>query len=324
MDILKNRCVQIVDNRLKWNGESNNYLQNLKPLYKEILEILSFDFVIQREIKDYILKTIESTWIYERNTAWDKKNYIEQLILHENGGHGNSLGDIGLNDVNDKKLSCIEQEILAEFVCKDIKRELLRLRYPENEKYNEESIVYQVGDTILQDHLLEHYSQTLLSLYSETYADLQMILVLNISYEEYLKGFVCDEDVKINDITRCNEHINRISTIADLMMQKGIWQETVFENPKVNTFAHIIKANIDKTHQEGSLLSVQNQSLYEYLETCLEVGKEHYALSSQEPEIEEVRKIVGIMKKYDDAQQVYTKVCELLSEYREELAKLSM
>lgn len=83
------------------------------------------------------------------------------------------------------------------------------------------SIVSSMGNTIMgEGRPLKNYVKQLISLYSETYSDLQMILLLGISYGDYLKGFIDDEKIDVYNIEKSNEDLSRIAVISELMQEK--------------------------------------------------------------------------------------------------------
>ena len=88
---------------------------------------------------------------------------------------------------------------------------------------------------------MNDFMRTLISLYSETYADLQMILLLDISYDNYLKEFIQDEELDIERIEDSDEDLVRIAVISKLMQDVGLWTELTMEDvraKKLKSFVH--------------------------------------------------------------------------------------
>lgn len=63
------------------------------------------------------------------------------------------------------------------------------------------------------------------SVYRECYADLQMILLLAMNAEEYLKTFLVNLKIPMTDLLSKPENILRISTVYRTMLDCGLWRE---------------------------------------------------------------------------------------------------
>lgn len=69
----------------------------------------------------------------------------------------------------------------------------------------------------------ENYIELLKSAYSESYADLQMILVLAMQAEDYLNTFFVKQNVPAADLISDTEALIRISTVYRVMTECGVW-----------------------------------------------------------------------------------------------------
>lgn len=97
------------------------------------------------------------------------------------------------------------------------------------EKFNsEEQITYY-----------EMYIGLIKSVYSESYADLQMILILAMDVESYLNTFFVKQNVPEADLLSDMESMLRISTIYRVMKDCGIWKRCV--HSQKSKFAEIIE-----------------------------------------------------------------------------------
>jgi len=166
-----------------------------------------------------------------------------------------------------------------------------------------------------------NYVKGLGSMYSETYADIQMIQVLGISYEEYLRAFIKDEKLDIDLFSDNIEDLSRIATITKLMQEEGIWNTDIILPESLKKIHEDIKDFIDRTSRTKDVLEKQNQHLIEYLKECMNVSREHYKM--EEDKIKNIQNIVGRIVKHEDIQEVYMTICRELCEYRKYLENVT-
>lgn len=66
--------------------------------------------------------------------------------------------------------------------------------------------------------------EILYSTYYECYADLQMLLVLKVSPEDYLNMFIKKEGISVDELVNDFEDVIRVCTIFKVMMDCGMWK----------------------------------------------------------------------------------------------------
>lgn len=90
----------------------------------------------------------------------------------------------------------------------------------------------------------ESLMNLLKSIYRESYADLQMILVLAMGAEDYLNTFFMKQKMTIEDMQKRMaldpEYMLRISTIYRLMTDSGIWKADSYSNKEMEIIIGLI------------------------------------------------------------------------------------
>ncbi len=301
----------------------NNYTKDLATLHNEILAYMVKDDDIIFSIKKFVEVGIGKML---RNK---ELNYLELLLESEN----ELLLSIDLSR-NNVLLSELELRYLTEIVMRDIRKVL-------NELVRKERVLENAGSRSMISciktgnkeycsqlflyHKLERYAKSLLSLYKETFADLQMILLLNTSYTVYLKSFACDEGMELKNIEENNEDISRIAVVARLMFEYGHWRMSIdSENVRDNKIQELHKkvCRFQKEMlKEENEYYYQNNFLFQYLKKCMDESILHY---NNKPQLlqKEIRKNAKIMENYEDAAEVYEIVCKTLYDYKNELSNL--
>ncbi|NBJ91384.1 hypothetical protein [Parablautia muri] len=305
---LKKKIVTNIINDYGINCESKNYSNDLKELYRQIIRYMTHsETTVHEEIRKYVFQKIEDL------LREGKYTYFSKIIERENESNGCGVIDSFHSEL---QLTLIQKEYLSKLILKDIVREMSILSGEKSSK----SIVNSMGNTILRgDKPLKKYIRGLISLYSETYSDLQMILLLKISYEDYLNGFIDDEKIDVYSLKKNNEDISRIAVTSQLMQEKEKWEsELAPKMPEKTKLLHTyIKEFQAETKYDGNPYKAQNQNLKEYLKACLELSEEYY--EKKQADILELREVLHTLVKYEDAKRVYSTICSVISKYCETL-----
>ena len=300
---LKKEIVGDIINDCGIDCKKNNYSNDLKHLYRQIIQyMINAEVAVHERIRKYVLQEIES--MLEEG----RYGYFSEIVENEIRIHKKIVIEKFYRGL---RLTSIQKEYLSTLVLKDIINEMLRLAGEVNRK----SVVFSMGNTIFNEtDSLKSYAKTLISLYSETYSDLQMILLLKISYEDYLKGFINDEIIDINNLEENNEDISRIAVISQLMQEKRKWNEKINcgNLNMVKKMDVIITKFQSEIKKDDSPYREQNQNLKEYLQECMKMSEEFYF---SKKEINELRTVIGVLLKYDDAKRVYSTICSVISKY---------
>lgn len=288
------------------------YSTDLAKVHSVILDYFRESEQILKMIKGFVSMEIKNVNI--------DNVYLERIIFNEQE-HENWLVEFlkkgGKNE--------IYNNYFTQLVVKDIESELQRLCYPLNKMYQENSLIGKREGAFLGAQELKDYARSLLGLYSETYADMQMILVLDISFEKYLEEFLRKGDGAVGEITCNEEDMNRIVVIWRLMVSEEKWNDLELQSESESD-VDILKAAIaehwEKINQECHPYYTQNSALLEYLVTCMKDSEEIYNTEDKKTEIIKLRKDIKVLVEYKDAQELYEKVCEIISDYKKELLKM--
>ncbi len=324
---LLDRIDRIAGKNQEFDTETMNYSVYLSSLHVSVLEFFIKDREVADEIRNYIKNKIEKII---------KTNYIRKVVNMERDSGGIYCPE-NLSEI----VSDFDREYLSSLIYKDIQKKLQRIkRDVETDSQDSE---FNMND----------FMRTLISLYSETYADLQMILLLDISYDNYLQEFIQDEELDIERIEDSDEDLVRIAVISKLMQDVGLWTELTMEdvrakklNQKIRNrqnaiygiakFDKEIEEMVDalynntsklwerkekkvKFSQEQNDVVYMDTRLYSYLYKCLITSAEHYKEEGYIAEIKDLRRVVEIMQKFKDIQEVYETVSDVIFKYKKEL-----
>lgn len=293
----------------KFSIEKNYYSSDYEFLWREILLAIEMNSVYEILVIDYLNKRID-------NVTKDL-TYLSKQLNWDNSEEILCNFGIKKNNLNSKIETAIQKKALVELIKDDI-----------FEKINN----YIKSNTDEYDPYMENFARSLISLYSETYADMQMILVLNYSYESYLCGFIKDEKLDYKEIEKQNEDISRIAVVTKLMKENDIWDcektwnQTSDFGKEMNDFHNIIQQFIEKMSTPEDAYYIQNEFLLEYLQQCFTMSQHHYAYSEYTDEtlpykvkdkLETIRNDIQIVIKHDDVTEVYGTIDRVISEYKE-------
>ena len=310
--------------------EKLNYRTEIQYLYRSILEYFCSSRIVKEEMKKYIRNQIEA-WIVKGDT----EKFLENAISSE---RIRSLSEIQKKYLIETLYSEVRERLLN--VCK---RELNHSREKEQEKLS----------------AMSEYMSMLISLYYESYADLQMILLLKLSYQDYLYEFVEALGEDNVNVSNNDEACARIAVISKLMMDVGLWNgftekeadplninikhldskiKTIQKkmNSFIGDFSLIMQ--IRALIQESELWEIDTDyisdrqknsptediyecvNLYFYLGKCMKRSIEYYSGEKKEI-IKELRESKKITEEFEDIHVVYEGICRVLTTYRKNIQK---
>lgn len=306
---LRDNIIKNIINDCGIDCKKDNYSYNLSRLYKRIIDyMITAEMTVHEEIRKYIFSEMDDMLRTGRN------NYFSAVMRQDEERHGGVV----INELHrGLHLTKIQKEYLSKLILQDVIAEMLRLAGISDD----ESVVSSTGSTILRnEEPLKKYARVLISLYSETYSDLQMILLLGISYEEYLKGFVNDEKLDVYTVKDNNEDISRIAMISLLMQERGKWKNEIgFDAAEeIRVLHESVMAFQSEMGEKGNPYRYQNQNLKDYLNACMEMSEEQYKKKADE--VEELRGIIHVLVEYNDAKQVYSAICSVISKYYKKIS----
>lgn len=177
----------------------------------------------------YIAMMGKGLWEILQNSSECKeafRNYYERKIDAGADIFDEELSDFGF-DKEEQKAYIVN--FLTQYI--DIKYKLFSERM---EQY----------DIVEEQDEYEKLIKLLRGVYRESYADLQMILVLAMGAEDYLNTFFMKQEMTIEDMRKRMasepEYMLRISTIYRVMTDSGIWKADTYSNKEMETLIGLI------------------------------------------------------------------------------------
>ncbi|MCM1088490.1 MAG: hypothetical protein NC419_10055 [Muribaculaceae bacterium] len=155
------------------------------------------------------------------------EEYYREQIKSDADFYDESLETVGIGKENQRAYVMNYTRQYADMKCRTIKRQIQIMSEPTR-----------------QDNYKE-YLGLIESVYSECYADLQMILILAMGAEDYLNTFLIHQSVSIEDMLDQTQiqDITRISTVFRVMLDSGLWHEPTGKDSKTyNTVFEFIRA----------------------------------------------------------------------------------
>ncbi|MBD5501538.1 MAG: hypothetical protein HDR10_10135, partial [Lachnospiraceae bacterium] len=202
-----------------------NYSEDLTRVGAQIVEEFIANQEILRLLDEHVFKTMENMAAENDSRKIRLTDYISQIIQLQAGGLTNILGEV----LKEKTWSQTEIEIIKNLVMDDIKEKINHInrdsRYLLYLGEMEQSVALGKTDDILKRKTIGEFANMLKSIYSEAFADVQMILLLNFGYEDYLNGFLVDESINLKKLPKSMEDLSRISMVVLTMNLIGMWDE---------------------------------------------------------------------------------------------------
>lgn len=203
--------------------EQGNYSDDLDNL----ASIIPAEFHKNANIKELIKKFIANE--IEGCSNQEQKKNIEEFVSYiskqETGMDSNMFKSI---IVKETEYTCDEICVLTNLIWEDMYRRI-------SEIYSDVSVdifmgellpssVPQLGSGILKKVPISEYLVALKSAYSESFADIQMILLLGITYEKYLISFVSEEQLDISIFETSTEDVLRVVAVVMIMKYVKFWE----------------------------------------------------------------------------------------------------
>lgn len=332
--------IQICHEIAHFVGDSNRCRKERKErLLKSALFVLVYRFLISKAevlISDIgIIKWINNTFQYvaQKDYYISSNDYSENFCILYYQVLQDILVDNNFENFN-KNLFKDYLETLSEI-------EIVSLNY-EFKKYISSEHINLLIDNEENDEI-----NALLSIYSEIYADLQMIIIFNLSQNDYLMTFESFFKSK-NDVHEYSSIYYRILNIVMFMLFIGKWEVeeqskdiiicTIYKDINkyinyfgkdnfVNTATKMYKNNVSSAveritpYQYSSWRGIEYWfvNIQHYLLEAYRKSQECYNNCSRTNSIIELRKNIDVIKNFNDAVEVFCLIQKTNEEYAKKL-----
>lgn len=181
----------------------------------------------------YIVTTGKSLWQILKNSSECKDAFREYYQRKIDAGVDFFDEDLSNFGIDGEEQKAYIVNLLTQYI--DVKYKLFNERM---EQYDAE-----------EEREYESLMKLLRSVYRESYANLQMILVLAMGAEDYQNTFFMKQKMMIEEMRKRMasepEHMLRISTIYRVMTDSGIWEKDIYSNKEMEMIIGLIdKYNI--------------------------------------------------------------------------------
>lgn len=234
IDLGKEICDLLNDN-IRLNDDKYNYSKELLL----IGEYIYLEFLGNKSIEELLEKNIE----YVIRKQLQNKKLVAYLEKLENNYLSN--GSVDLSKFPEK-ISNAKLKLLTNLVMKDVRTavEYLNTEAEIAILHGEidNSVVTKVNG---QTGILGECTDDLVSAYSEAFADIHMVLLTGISYSEYIRGFVEEENFDVDNLPKRRKDHARISVVSVIMYVIGVWEEVLGRklelSPKLTELHNMIR-----------------------------------------------------------------------------------
>ena len=197
-----------------------------------------------------------------------------------------------------------------------------------------------------------------IDIFKESYSDLQSIIVLKLTFEDYLKSFIDIEGLDVNLIEGRFSDLARIALISKLMFDTGVWVDFKSNSENLTKLKNIIIdsmftispvaddtatkqiiSNIDALLQGSDLLPCYDNTIekeyelknileneifpiwciYDYLAKCMEYSIIRYKEPHNFDEIKKIRDQFTLFKNFNDISLIIEEMNKTLFDYKKYL-----
>lgn len=231
-----------IENRLsanmRFSDDEENYSVDLLSVLPDIVN----DFCKNNEIKVYICKYIEDMlkiYLGEQSTgqqdAQEARQELQDYLRAITAGCTVLSQKISEGPFYTRAFTEREIQILKNLIWKDIEEEAGYINTEREIRMYEgkisQSVIRRSGSGILNERVVGEFIKSFVSMYSESFADIEMLLLTETSYAKYLEGFIVEERLDVDRVEAHLEDLARISMVVFAMRFTGIWDFIESENP---------------------------------------------------------------------------------------------
>lgn len=227
-DVLVEGIIKTLLKDVKLSDEGKNYSEDLPDIRDRLAEEFEKNEEIERLIREFVLKSLLKCYIESEKDEHledqeDIKKYILHIACHSLGTDENVIRRFFQNG----KLSYVQIEILVNLIMADISQEVVLLNRDEELLIQNGTVIQSSVAALRKDKqriYLGEYTEWLISGCSEAFSDIQMVLLMGMEYEEYLRSFLVDEKIDLEKLPYLPEDLIRFTVVALTLNCVGIWK----------------------------------------------------------------------------------------------------
>lgn len=229
---LINDIEQALSRNIRFLDREENYSEELLAVLPDIVDEFRNNPKIMELLYKYIRKVmrnyLEGDAARHPEYREDKEALWEYILEISEQNRGIPKGMLE-KSYAEKGFGETQLEILAKYVFNDLDLELELINKDQELLLRtgrvSQSVIGRIGSRILEGRVLGQYIKGLSDAYSEAFADIQMVLLTELSYEAYLEGFVNEENIDVERWDNQFEDSARISMVTFALRITGVWNQ---------------------------------------------------------------------------------------------------
>ena len=220
--------VEVLQREQRFKDDEENHSVSLFELRNVIAEEFDKNDVITDLIEKFVRNSLRECLpnkdgiLKYPELEEELKKYIGLIADQEMGSSQNIIHSL----LEHELFFQMDMEIFTNVIMQDIKKEILFLNRDEKELLENGEIITTVVSVTKNEPervYLGQYIKILLSSCSEAFSDIQMVLVMNMGYDEYLIRFVEEENLDVDCLQSVPEDLIRFTVVAMTLHCIGFW-----------------------------------------------------------------------------------------------------
>lgn len=346
-----------------FDNSKNNYSNTLGHLAtempREFLQNQRIQEILSKHIKQVLAKCLGVQLEGEFEKQKEVREFIKIVVSQKRGG-ANHLVETLLeqNCCGERELALFTRVILEDINCELRYLLIDRNRISEMHK-TDVSVISKIGEGALNSRTLREYTLELKSSYVESFADLQMTLLIGIDYLEYLTCFLEEENIDLDKLEDSISNISRISMVTFVLNAIGIWniydEKIASSSERIQEFHQKILRKVEslkksadaeklkklftdfqkqfgnfsnnskswgeesKADYKYDVMDLTNLQLVYYLTACASKSLEHYHEEKNKNAIVALQDTKNKVLSCDDIKMVFQTICHEVEKYKKYL-----
>ncbi len=256
-------------------NDKNWYSHFLYKMGQDLTDEFEKNESIRKRIREFVLGSLGKCYeeAYKVDYLEQKegfKTYILHIANRTMGTEAHIIKEFfSEENILEVRLSKVQLETVTNLIMEDIDQEISVLNTEVNLLLQSGTIVQSSVAAMRREprRYMGEYVKCLISSGSEAFADVQMILLMGMKYEEYLSSFIVEEKVDLDKLVESPEDLIRFTVVAMTLNYTGIWEDMGYDMPE-KTAQDVLKFhNIIRKHArgvEGFISEEEKQALGKY------------------------------------------------------------